>query len=69
MFIFNKPHEDGPLYYPTVATVSLGSHTVLDFYKHRYQNTDQGSKSLAFSLLIKPRRWEFYKYLIQSLTY
>ena len=29
----NQPHTDGPLYYPTVTTVSLGSHTVLDFYK------------------------------------
>ncbi|MEE6490502.1 hypothetical protein FKM82_015895 [Ascaphus truei] len=26
------PHEDGPLYYPTVTTISLGSHTLLDFY-------------------------------------
>ncbi|XP_075690573.1 putative RNA/DNA demethylase ALKBH6 [Rhinoderma darwinii] len=26
------PHEDGPLYYPTVTTINLGSHTVLDFY-------------------------------------
>uniref|UniRef100_A0A8C4N9A9 AlkB homolog 6 n=1 Tax=Eptatretus burgeri TaxID=7764 RepID=A0A8C4N9A9_EPTBU len=29
------PHGDGPLYYPTVATMSLGSHTVLDFYHSR----------------------------------
>ncbi|RXN28727.1 alpha-ketoglutarate-dependent dioxygenase alkB -like protein [Labeo rohita] len=27
------PHEDGPLYHPTVTTISLGSHTLLDFYK------------------------------------
>ena len=27
-------HTDGPLYYPTIATITLGSHTVLDFYKH-----------------------------------
>ena len=26
------PHEDGPLFHPVVTTVSLGSHTVLDFY-------------------------------------
>uniref|UniRef100_A0ABM5ERK5 Alpha-ketoglutarate-dependent dioxygenase alkB homolog 6 isoform X2 n=1 Tax=Pogona vitticeps TaxID=103695 RepID=A0ABM5ERK5_9SAUR len=26
------PHEDGPLYFPTVTTISLGSHTLLDFY-------------------------------------
>lgn len=27
------PHEDGPLFYPTVSTISLGSHTLLDFYR------------------------------------
>lgn len=27
------PHEDGPAYYPTTATISLGSHTVLDVYE------------------------------------
>lgn len=27
------PHEDGPLYFPTVTTISLGSHTMLDFYR------------------------------------
>ncbi|KAG0234066.1 Alpha-ketoglutarate-dependent dioxygenase alkB 6 [Actinomortierella wolfii] len=27
------PHLDGPAYFPTVATVSLGSHCVLEFYK------------------------------------
>ncbi|XP_062844901.1 alpha-ketoglutarate-dependent dioxygenase alkB homolog 6 [Trichomycterus rosablanca] len=27
------PHEDGPLYYPTVTTITLGSHTLLDFYR------------------------------------
>jgi len=27
-----QPHEDGPLYYPTVATITLSSHAILDFY-------------------------------------
>ncbi|XP_061452741.1 alpha-ketoglutarate-dependent dioxygenase alkB homolog 6 isoform X3 [Rhineura floridana] len=26
------PHEDGPLYFPTVTTINLGSHALLDFY-------------------------------------
>uniref|UniRef100_A0A8C5L0E0 AlkB homolog 6 n=1 Tax=Jaculus jaculus TaxID=51337 RepID=A0A8C5L0E0_JACJA len=34
------PHEDGPLYYPTVSTISLGSHTVLDFYQPRRPEDD-----------------------------
>lgn len=28
-------HLDGPLFYPTIATINLGSHTVLDFYSLR----------------------------------
>lgn len=28
------PHEDGPAYYPAVATISLGSHTLLDIYRY-----------------------------------
>ena len=39
MFIL-QPHEDGPLFYPTVSTISLGSHTLLDFY-HHIDNTEQ----------------------------
>lgn len=27
------PHEDGPAYCPVVATISLGSHTLLDVYR------------------------------------
>uniref|UniRef100_A0A0B6ZVS7 Fe2OG dioxygenase domain-containing protein n=1 Tax=Arion vulgaris TaxID=1028688 RepID=A0A0B6ZVS7_9EUPU len=33
------PHEDGSLFYPTVSTISLGSHTVLDFYYHIQDQT------------------------------
>ncbi|XP_036201963.1 alpha-ketoglutarate-dependent dioxygenase alkB homolog 6 isoform X2 [Myotis myotis] len=29
------PHKDGPLYYPTVSTISLGAHTMLDLYEPR----------------------------------
>ena len=28
-----SPHLDGNLFYPTIATISLGSHTVLNFYQ------------------------------------
>jgi len=31
--LYAQPHEDGPLYHPVVTTISLGSHTLLDFYK------------------------------------
>ncbi|CAH1802973.1 unnamed protein product, partial [Owenia fusiformis] len=58
------PHEDGPLFYPTVATISLGSHTILDFYHHRQDVEDnstapqlgnQSKDRLFTSLLLEPR--------------
>jgi alkylated DNA repair protein alkB family protein 6 len=27
------PHTDGPVYYPIVTTMSLQSHTVIEFYR------------------------------------
>ncbi|KAJ7459498.1 hypothetical protein B0H11DRAFT_1872896 [Mycena galericulata] len=29
------PHEDGPAYFPVVATLSLGSHTVFHYYQYK----------------------------------
>ncbi|KAJ7304465.1 hypothetical protein JRQ81_012028 [Phrynocephalus forsythii] len=59
------PHEDGPLYFPTVTTINLGSHTLLDFYHpvSRGQQTEgQEEPTLPteeqrhfLSLLLKPR--------------
>lgn len=28
------PHTDGPLFYPTVSTISCGSHTILEFFEN-----------------------------------
>ncbi|XP_051018709.1 alpha-ketoglutarate-dependent dioxygenase alkB homolog 6 [Acomys russatus] len=56
------PHEDGPLYYPTVSTISLGSHTVLDFYEPRQPEDDDVPTEQprppprpVTSLLVEPR--------------
>ncbi|XP_064622185.1 alpha-ketoglutarate-dependent dioxygenase alkB homolog 6-like [Lineus longissimus] len=57
------PHEDGPLYYPTVTTISLGSHTLLDFYYHLKTSGDEQEpgeetslESRHFlSILLEPR--------------
>lgn len=53
------PHEDGPLYHPTVTTISLGSHTLLDLYApvgSMDVDTLQTEESrYLFSLLVKPR--------------
>ncbi|XP_033842817.1 alpha-ketoglutarate-dependent dioxygenase alkB homolog 6 [Periophthalmus magnuspinnatus] len=55
------PHEDGPLYHPTVTTISLGSHTLLDFYKPLSGSSQEGQlpqteeNRYLFSLLVKQR--------------
>lgn len=53
------PHEDGSLYHPTVTTISLGSHTLLDFYspvsslEGAAPQTEENRHLL--SLLVRPR--------------
>ncbi|XP_013992584.1 alpha-ketoglutarate-dependent dioxygenase alkB homolog 6 isoform X2 [Salmo salar] len=54
------PHEDGPLYHPTVTTISLGSHTLLDFYRpisaQELDEVPQTEESrYLLSLLVRPR--------------
>lgn len=55
------PHVDGPLYHPTVTTVSLGSHTLLDFYQPLSSSSQEASEPQTeesryqFSLLVQPR--------------
>nr|CAB3221265.1 alpha-ketoglutarate-dependent dioxygenase alkB homolog 6-like [Phallusia mammillata] len=48
------PHTDGPLYFPTVATISLGCQTVLDFYKPNNTSQTCGNQ-YQFSLLLERR--------------
>ncbi|XP_015180809.1 PREDICTED: alpha-ketoglutarate-dependent dioxygenase alkB homolog 6 isoform X2 [Polistes dominula] len=47
-------HSDGPLFYPMVTTISCGTHTLLDFYKHNDIMEPQQLK-LEFSLLLERR--------------
>jgi alkylated DNA repair protein alkB family protein 6 len=30
-----QPHEDGPSYHPVVATISMGTHTVFNYYRYK----------------------------------
>ncbi|XP_034417107.1 alpha-ketoglutarate-dependent dioxygenase alkB homolog 6 isoform X2 [Cyclopterus lumpus] len=71
------PHEDGPLYHPTVTTVSLGSHTLLDFYAPvGVQEGDASPQTeenrFLLSLLVKPRsllilQEEMYRRLLHGI--
>ncbi|XP_072472441.1 alpha-ketoglutarate-dependent dioxygenase alkB homolog 6 isoform X1 [Notamacropus eugenii] len=72
------PHEDGPLYYPTVSTISLGSHTILDMYLPRRPELEKDPQEEQpqfqpkFSLLLEPRsllvlRGEAYTHLLHGI--
>ncbi|EKM75382.1 hypothetical protein AGABI1DRAFT_79964 [Agaricus bisporus var. burnettii JB137-S8] len=56
------PHEDGPKYFPVVATISLGSHTVFNYYRYKPNHPEPGDsegkivdKIPIMSLLLEPR--------------
>ena len=62
------PHEDGPSYHPVVATISLGSPTVFNYYSYMSDGTDipmpareesTRARSIdpqpALSILLEPR--------------
>ncbi|XP_076810968.1 putative RNA/DNA demethylase ALKBH6 isoform X2 [Clavelina lepadiformis] len=49
------PHKDGPLYFPTVATVSLGCQTVLNFYKNNMDIDQNTCNEFMFSFLLERR--------------
>lgn len=53
------PHEDGPAYYPLVATVSLGAGIVLDFYgkdaEEENTSTSKGEPESELEYLRVPR--------------
>lgn len=47
------PHVDGSLFYPTITTISAGSHIVLNFLEPTEDNTINTSP--LFSFLLEPR--------------
>ncbi|XP_065882434.1 alpha-ketoglutarate-dependent dioxygenase alkB homolog 6-like [Dysidea avara] len=49
------PHLDGPMYYPTVATISLGSAIIMDFYRPVEPTTSSSLESRYLtSLILEP---------------
>ncbi|KAM3955886.1 alpha-ketoglutarate-dependent dioxygenase alkB homolog 6 [Aphomia sociella] len=69
------PHLDGSLFYPTITTISVGSHIVLKFLEPN-QQTDEIEMSPVFSLLLEPRSllilqdklFSYYLHCIEELT-
>ncbi|KAJ7730241.1 hypothetical protein DFH07DRAFT_174651 [Mycena maculata] len=58
------PHEDGPAYFPVVATISLGSHAVFHYYRYKQDAVDSSpdrkeGRSIdpapVLSVLLEPR--------------
>ncbi|XP_026763524.1 alpha-ketoglutarate-dependent dioxygenase alkB homolog 6 [Galleria mellonella] len=69
------PHVDGSLFYPTITTISVGSHIVLKFLEPN-DDTDKIQMAPAFSLLLEPRSllilqdklFNYYLHCIEELT-
>ncbi|RVE41223.1 hypothetical protein evm_006112 [Chilo suppressalis] len=69
------PHLDGSLFYPTITTISLGSHIVLKFLEPSTED-DKKSTNHAFSLLLEPRSllilqnelFNYYLHCIEEVT-
>ncbi|KAF8192823.1 hypothetical protein K438DRAFT_1829726 [Mycena galopus ATCC 62051] len=54
------PHEDGPAYFPTVATISLGSHCMFHYYQYKEDaEGGTGGRSIdttpILTILLEPR--------------
>ncbi|MCJ1244179.1 hypothetical protein MMC30_001377 [Trapelia coarctata] len=49
------PHEDGSAYHPVVATVSLGSHIVLDIYAKKPDESGEREEKHRWRILQEPR--------------
>ena len=52
------PHLDGPLFYPTISTISLGSSAVLNFYTEAAEDEGESlqfADRLVTSLFVEPR--------------
>uniref|UniRef100_A0A8W7K9V9 Fe2OG dioxygenase domain-containing protein n=1 Tax=Anopheles albimanus TaxID=7167 RepID=A0A8W7K9V9_ANOAL len=52
------PHLDGPLFYPTITTISCGSHTLLEYFEQSENESSDSSTMVRrriASLLIEPR--------------
>ena len=49
------PHEDGSAYYPVVATISLGSHIVLDIYAKKGDESGEREAKPRWRILQEPR--------------
>lgn len=51
------PHLDGPLFYPTITTISCGSHAVLEFQEALESNDEEAKveRRPVTKLLVQPR--------------
>ncbi|KZV75807.1 hypothetical protein PENSPDRAFT_623890 [Peniophora sp. CONT] len=49
------PHQDGPAYHPVVATLSLGTHTVMHYYQYKSDEDRAIDPIPVLSFLLEPR--------------
>uniref|UniRef100_T1GDS9 Fe2OG dioxygenase domain-containing protein n=1 Tax=Megaselia scalaris TaxID=36166 RepID=T1GDS9_MEGSC len=50
------PHTDGPLFHSVISTISLGSHTILEFYRRNVVDSyDDDTSSSSEPALFNPK--------------
>lgn len=64
-------HFDGPLFFPTITTLSIGSHAVLEFNKPPTEDNFQ--QQTEFKLLVEPRsllilKDDLYSFYMHSIS-
>nr|XP_023022716.1 alpha-ketoglutarate-dependent dioxygenase alkB homolog 6 [Leptinotarsa decemlineata] len=57
------PHSDGPLFYPTIATITCGSHTVLEFMENDEKRVNVCNILLERCSLVIIKEDMYFKYL------
>lgn len=49
------PHTDGPIFFPTISTISCSSHTILEFTEQNLDESSPINRNIICKLLIEPR--------------
>lgn len=67
------PHTDGPIFFPTISTISCSSHTILEFTEQNLDGSSPINRNIICKLLIEPRsllilKHDLYQKYLHSIS-